>query len=63
LLKNGVKEAVRNSGITLRFFHPRESKTGLKRTGSPPAQDPGGAKGRIGIRPVGISGCRNGEKC
>jgi AraC-like DNA-binding protein len=63
LLKNGVKEAVRSCGITLRFFHPRESKTGLKRTGSPPAQDPAGAKGRTDISPVGISGYRNGEKC
>ena len=52
LLKNGVKETVRSCGITLRFFQPRESKTGLERTGSPPAQDPGGAKGRTGISPV-----------
>jgi transcriptional regulator GlxA family with amidase domain len=61
LLKNGAKETVRNCGIDL-HFHPRESKTGLERTGSHPAQDPGGAKGRTGISPVGISGCRNGEK-
>ena len=62
LLKNGAKETVRNCGIDLHFFHPRESKTGLERTGSHPAQDPGGAKARTGISPVGISGCRNGEK-
>ena len=62
LLKNGAKETVRNCGIDLHFFHPRESRTGLERTSSHPAQDPGGAKGRTGISPVGISGCRNGEK-
>lgn len=62
LLKNGAKEAVGNCGIDLHFFHAHESKTGLERTGSHPAQDPGGAKGRTGISPVGISGCRNGEK-
>ena len=63
LLKNGAKETVRNCGIDLHFFHPRESRTGLERTGSHPAQDQGGAKGRTGISPVGISGYRNGEKC
>jgi AraC-like DNA-binding protein len=62
LLKNGDKEAVRNCGITLRFFHPSESRTGLERNGSHPAQDPDGAKGRIGIS-MGISGYRNGGKC
>ena len=62
LLKNGAKEAVRNCGITLRFFHPSESRTGLERTGLHPAQDPGGAKGRMGIS-LGISGYRNGGKC
>jgi len=51
LLKNGVKETVKSCGITLRFFQPHESKTGLERPGSHPAQaqDPGGAKGRTGI--------------
>ena len=62
LLKNGAKEAVRNCGITLRFFHPSESRTGLERTGLLPAQDPGGAKSRIGIS-LGMSGYRNGGKC
>jgi hypothetical protein len=62
LLKNGAKEAVRNCGITLRFFHPSESRTGLERTGLHPAQDPDGAKSRIGIS-LGISGYRNGGKC
>lgn len=62
LLKNGARETIRNCGIDLHFFHPRESKMGLERTGSHPAQDQGGAKGRTGISPVGISGCRNGEK-
>jgi AraC-like DNA-binding protein len=63
LLKNGAKEAVRNCGIALRFFLPRESRLGLERTDSYPAQNQAGAKGRMGINAVAISGFRNGERC
>jgi AraC-like DNA-binding protein len=62
LLKNGAKETVRNCGIDLHFFHPRESKTGLERTDSHPAQSRGGAKSRLGVNGVAASGFRNGEK-
>src|SRR5208283_1748696 len=58
LLKNGAKEAVRNCGIALRFFLPREARLGLERTGSFPAQNQAGAKSRMGINAVAISGFR-----
>jgi AraC-like DNA-binding protein len=59
LLKNGAKEAVRNRGITPRFFHPCESRAGLERAGSYPAQNGGGAKSRLEINVVATSGFRN----
>ena len=62
LLKNGAKEAVRNRGITPRLFHPCESRAGLKRTDSYPAQNRGGVKNRLEISAVAMSGCRNGDK-
>jgi AraC-like DNA-binding protein len=62
LLKNGAKETVRNCGITLRFFHSRESRAGLERADSYSAQNQGGAKGRLGVNGVAASGFRNGEK-
>jgi AraC-like DNA-binding protein len=62
LLKNGAKEAVRNSGTTRRFFQPCESRAGLERTGSYSAQNRGGAKSRLGISIVAASAFRNGGK-
>jgi len=62
LLKNGAKEAVRNCGIDLHFFHPREPRTGLERTDSYSAQNRGGVKSRLGVNGVAASGFRNGEK-
>ena len=62
LLKNGAKEAVRNCGITLRFFHSRESRAGLEHTGSYSIPNGGGVKSRLGVNGVAISGFRNGEK-
>ena len=62
LLKNGAKEAVRNCGIDLHFFHPREPRTGLERAGSYSAQNRGGVKSRLGVNGVAASGFRNGEK-
>jgi AraC-like DNA-binding protein len=49
LLKNGAKKAVRECGITLRFFQPRESRAGLERAGSYSAQNQGSAKGRLEV--------------
>jgi AraC-like DNA-binding protein len=62
LLKNGAKEAVRNCGITRRFFHPCELRPGLERTDSYSAQNRGGANSRLGINVVATSGFRNGGK-
>jgi AraC-like DNA-binding protein len=62
LLKNGAKEAVRNCGITLRFFQPAESPAGLEPAGPHPAPGPDGAGGRLDVSPVGMAGCRNDEK-
>jgi len=62
LLKNGAKEAVRNRGITPRFFHPCESRAGLERAGSYPAQNQAGAGSRLGINVVATSGFRDGGK-
>jgi AraC-like DNA-binding protein len=62
LLKNGAKEAVRDCGITLRFFHSRESRAGLEHTGSYSIPNGGGVKSRLGVNGVAISGFRNGEK-
>jgi AraC-like DNA-binding protein len=62
LLKNGAKEAVRNRGITPRFFRPCEPQAGLEHTGSYPVLNPEGAKSRMGINAVTTSGFRNGGK-
>jgi AraC-like DNA-binding protein len=62
LLKNGAKEAVRNSGTTRRFFQPRESRAGLEPAGSYSAQNPEGVKSRLEINAVETSGLRNGGK-
>jgi AraC-like DNA-binding protein len=48
LLKNGAKEAVRNCGITPRFFQPCESRTGLERNGSYSPHNREGADSRLG---------------
>jgi AraC-like DNA-binding protein len=63
LLKNGAKEEVRNCGITLRFFYPRESQAGLEQATSHPAQQRAGAKNGTGVGSLEIAGYRNGEKC
>jgi AraC-like DNA-binding protein len=62
LLKNGAKETVRNCGIDLHFFHPREPRTGLERTDPYLTQNRGSAKSRLGMNGVAASGFRNGEK-
>jgi AraC-like DNA-binding protein len=62
LLKNGAKEAVRNCGITPRFFQPCESRTGLERNGSYSAQNREEAESRLGISVVATSSFRNGGK-
>ena len=49
LLKNGAKETVRDCGITLRFFQPRESRAGLEHADSYSAQNQGSAKGWPGV--------------
>ena len=62
LLKNGDKKAVRNCGIDLHFFHPREPRTGLEPAGSYSMPNGGGVKSRLGMNGMALSGCRNGEK-
>jgi AraC-like DNA-binding protein len=62
LLKNGAKEAVRSRGISPRFFHPCESRAGLERAGSYPAQNRAGAGSRLEINVGATSGLRNGGK-
>lgn len=62
LLKNGAKAAVKNCGITLHFFQPRESRPGLERPAPYLAQNRGSTKSGLGINGVAVSGCRNGEK-
>jgi AraC-like DNA-binding protein len=61
LLKNGAKQAVRNCGITLRFFHSHESRAGFEHADSCSAQNQGSAKGRLGVNGVAASGFRNGD--
>jgi AraC-like DNA-binding protein len=62
LLKNGAKETVKNCGITLHFFQPRESRPGLEHTAPYLAQNRGSTKTRLEINGVAASGFRNGEK-
>jgi AraC-like DNA-binding protein len=62
LLNNGAKEAVRNCGITLHFFQPRESRASLGHTGSYSIPNGAGVKDRVEISAVAMSGFRNGEK-
>jgi AraC-like DNA-binding protein len=63
LLKNGAKEAVKSSGITLRFLQPGDAKADLEHNGSCPAANAEGGRNRLGINAMALSGYRNGVKC
>jgi AraC-like DNA-binding protein len=62
LLNNGTKQAVRNCGISRRFFQPCESRTGLERTGSYSPQNQEATQNRLGTSIGAVSGFRNGGK-
>jgi hypothetical protein len=62
LLKNGAKEAVRNCGITRRFFLPCHARAGLEPPVAFLAQNRGLTQSRLGINGVATSGFRNGGK-